>query len=72
MNLWDQRTVRQVMTMFGLSFRKEFGQNFLTDPEVIDRRCLFSHGGLHGSGDRTGHRNADAIPCGTLQTGDCA
>ena len=36
MNLWDQRTVRQVMTMFGLSFRKEFGQNFLTDPEVID------------------------------------
>ncbi len=36
MNLWDPRTVRQIMTMFGLSFRKEFGQNFLTDPEVID------------------------------------
>lgn len=36
MNLWDSRTVRQIMTMFGLSFRKEFGQNFLTDPEVID------------------------------------
>ena len=36
MNLWDPRTVRQIMTMFGLNFRKEFGQNFLTDPEVID------------------------------------
>lgn len=36
MNLWDPRTVRQIMTMFGLSFRREFGQNFLTDPEVID------------------------------------
>ena len=36
MNLWDPRTVRQIMTMFGLNFRREFGQNFLTDPEVID------------------------------------
>ena len=36
MNLWDPRIVRQIMTMFGLNFRKEFGQNFLTDPEVID------------------------------------
>lgn len=36
MDLWDTRTVRQIMTMFGLNFRKEFGQNFLTDPEVID------------------------------------
>lgn len=36
MDLWDTRTVRQVMAMFGLNFRKEFGQNFLTDPEVID------------------------------------
>lgn len=36
MNLWDPKTVRQVMTMFGLNFRREFGQNFLTDPEVID------------------------------------
>ena len=35
MNLWDPRTVRQIMSMFGLSFRREFGQNFLTDPEVI-------------------------------------
>ena len=36
MNLWDPKTVRQVMAMFGLTFRKEFGQNFLTDPAVID------------------------------------
>lgn len=36
MNLWDPKTVRSVMTMFGLNFRKEFGQNFLTDPNVIE------------------------------------
>lgn len=36
MNLWEPKTVRQVMAMFGLTFRKEFGQNFLTDPAVID------------------------------------
>lgn len=36
MNLWDPKTVRQVMAMFGLTFRKEFGQNFLIDPAVID------------------------------------
>ncbi len=36
MNLWDPKTVRQIMTMFGLGFRKEFGQNFLTDPMVIE------------------------------------
>lgn len=36
MNLWDPKTIRQVMAMFGLGFRKEFGQNFLTDPTVID------------------------------------
>lgn len=35
MNLWEPKTVRQIMTMFGLSFRHEFGQNFLTDPEVL-------------------------------------
>lgn len=35
MNLWDPRTVRQIMSMFGISFRREFGQNFLTDPDVI-------------------------------------
>ncbi len=36
MELYDIRTVRRIMSMFGLSFRKEFGQNFLTDPDVID------------------------------------
>ncbi len=36
MNLWDPKTIRQIMTMFGLGFRKEFGQNFLTDPMVIE------------------------------------
>ena len=36
MNLWDVKTIRQIMAMFGLNFRKEFGQNFLTDPMVIE------------------------------------
>ncbi len=36
MNLCDLRTVRQIMTMFHLSFRKEFGQNFLTDRSVVE------------------------------------
>ncbi len=36
MNLWDPKTVRQVMAMFGIGFRKEFGQNFLTDPSIIE------------------------------------
>ena len=36
MDLWDIRTVRRVMASFGLSFRHELGQNFLTDPDVID------------------------------------
>ena len=36
MDLWDLQTVRRVMSRFGLTFRHEFGQNFLTDPTVID------------------------------------
>ena len=36
MDLWNIETVRRVMSKFGLSFRREFGQNFLTDPAVID------------------------------------
>ena len=36
MKLWDPKTIRQIMAMFGLGFRKEFGQNFLTDPMVIE------------------------------------
>ncbi len=36
MNLCDIKTVRQIMAMFNLSFRKEFGQNFLTDRAVVE------------------------------------
>ena len=36
MNLSDISTVRRVMSMFGLRFRKEFGQNFLTDGSVVE------------------------------------
>lgn len=36
MDLCDIRTVRRVMADFGLTFRKEFGQNFLTDRGVIE------------------------------------
>ena len=36
MNLCDQKTVRSVMQAFGLRFRKEFGQNFLTNRGVVE------------------------------------
>lgn len=36
MNLCDIKTVRQLMATFHLSFRKEFGQNFLTDRSVVE------------------------------------
>ncbi len=36
MNLCDLKTVRQIMAMFSLTFRKEFGQNFLTDRFVVE------------------------------------
>ena len=36
MNLCDIKTVRQIMSMFHLTFRKEFGQNFLTDRLVVE------------------------------------
>lgn len=36
MNLCDIRTIRQIMDIYGLHFRKEFGQNFLTDPTVVE------------------------------------
>lgn len=35
MNLCDIKTVRNIMAMFNLSFRKEFGQNFLIDRSVV-------------------------------------
>ena len=36
MNLCDLKTVKQIMAMFNLTFRKEFGQNFLTDRSVVE------------------------------------
>ena len=36
MNLCDIKTVKQIMGMFHLTFRKEFGQNFLTDRSVVE------------------------------------
>ncbi|MBO5355523.1 MAG: 16S rRNA (adenine(1518)-N(6)/adenine(1519)-N(6))-dimethyltransferase RsmA [Clostridia bacterium] len=35
MNLCDIRTVKNIMEAFGLRFRKEFGQNFLTNPMIV-------------------------------------
>lgn len=36
MNLCDIKTVKQIMSHFQLSFRKEYGQNFLTDRGVVE------------------------------------
>lgn len=36
MNLCDIRTIRQIMNIYGLHFRKEFGQNFLTNNMVVE------------------------------------
>jgi len=36
MNLCDVRVVKEIMERYGISFRKEFGQNFLTDPFVVE------------------------------------
>jgi 16S rRNA (adenine1518-N6/adenine1519-N6)-dimethyltransferase len=35
MNLCDIQTVKNIMEAFGLRFRKEFGQNFLTNPMIV-------------------------------------
>ena len=35
MNLCDVKTVKQIMSAFNISFRKEFGQNFLIDRSVV-------------------------------------
>lgn len=46
MNLCDIKTVRSIMKTFGIEFRKEFGQNFLTNRSVVediaDECCLYS------------------------------
>ena len=36
MNLCDIREIRQIMNVFHLNFKKEFGQNFLTDRGVVE------------------------------------
>ncbi len=36
LNLCDPKTIKQVMDMFGLNFKKEFGQNFLTDNMTVE------------------------------------
>jgi len=36
MNLCDIKTIKQIMAMFSINFRKEFGQNFLTDISVVE------------------------------------
>ena len=36
MNLCDIRTVKNLMEAFGLRFRKEFGQNFLTNHMIVE------------------------------------
>ena len=48
MNLCDIKTVKQVMSAFHLTFRKEFGQNFLTDRSVVEdiaSECCATDGG---------------------------
>ena len=36
MNLCDVKTIKQLMAMFSLNFRKEFGQNFLTSSYIVE------------------------------------
>ena len=36
MNLCDIRTIRDIMSLYNLHFRKEFGQNFLTNRAVVE------------------------------------
>ncbi len=36
MNLCDIKTIRDIMSIYNLTFRKEFGQNFLTNRAVVE------------------------------------
>lgn len=36
MNLCDIKTIKQIMSVYGIKFHKEFGQNFLTDKMVVE------------------------------------
>lgn len=45
MNLCDAKTIKQIMNVFGIKFRKEFGQNFLINRSVVEEiaeRCADS------------------------------
>ena len=37
MNLCDIRTIKDIMTLYGINFRKEFGQNFLTNRMIVEQ-----------------------------------
>ena len=44
MNLCDLKTIKGIMKTFGIEFRKEFGQNFLTNNFVVENiadECCF-------------------------------
>ncbi len=45
MNLTDINVVRSLMSEFGISFQKKFGQNFLISPSVLERIAAESGGG---------------------------
>jgi len=36
MNLCDIKNIKQIMSVFGIKFHKEFGQNFLTNKMVVE------------------------------------
>ena len=36
MNLTDIRTIKDIMSIYNVNFRKEFGQNFLTNISVVE------------------------------------
>lgn len=43
LNLYDIKTIKELMALHGITFRKEFGQNFLTNPcvteDIADNCC---------------------------------
>ncbi len=44
MNLCDPLTIKNIMGAFGLSFRKKYGQNFLTDKSAVESIAGFCAG----------------------------
>ena len=36
MNLCDIKQIKQIMSVFGIKFHKEYGQNFLTNNMVVE------------------------------------